>query len=464
MTGWLIPIDEKSNRPKYVQIYDFIRDEILKGTLEKGLKLPSIRAMSDTLGVSKSTIESAYNQLVVEGYIESRIKSGYYVNALERYDISWFKNERTQPSAVVPKRQEMRTDGIEEESFPFNEWKKVTNRVLEYRTHDLLTYGDGQGEYALRQEIAKFIHTTRGGVCTPEQIVVGAGIQYLFGLIATMFDAKSDEIAFEYPGFSKGLYIFQDYGYTTHRVPVYADGIDVKALEKLPVKMVYVSPSHQYPTGSVMPIQKRFHLLEWAAKNRSYVIEDDYDSLLRYEGHPVPALQGLSKGLGVIYVGSFSKLLTPALRISFMVLPDSLLGAYHAIKGRYSQSVSKIEQLTLAQFMQEGYFDKHIRRIRKHYARKNSLLVEAFKGYDSEAFTLVGKESGLHVVLAFKRGTDVEGLLAEARERGLTLEGADNYLDSGILVFPYSGIPDDAIEKSVETLVGIANRFSVNSH
>lgn len=463
MLNWLIPLDSKSDTPKYVQIYACIKKEILEGHLSKGTKLPSIRQMSDTMKISKSTVENAYQQLVVEGYVENRIKSGYYVNALELYEPEWLKADThlIQPHyQAVKKIREQRTDGIEPGSFQSQEWKKALSFVLEYNEEALLTSGDVQGEEALRIEIAKFLHTTRAVTCLPEQIVLGAGIQYLFGLIATLFRKEEPQIAFEYPGFSKGMYIFEDYGYQTIKIPVVENGIDLKILEETPVKMVYVSPSHQYPTGSVMPILKRIQLLDWAHRKNGYIIEDDYDSLLRYEGNPVPALQGIKEESRVIYMGSFSKLLTPALRISFMVLPKNLLSQYYGIKNRYSQSVSKIEQLALAHYMNEGMFERHIRRIRKIYAKKNTLLVEAFKTHATKAFSLVGKESGLHVVLAFHHKLHLKMVLEKAQEMGISLEGADNYEANGILVFPYSGIPDEEVDLKVQLLVAIAEEHA----
>lgn len=461
MLNWLIPLNENDEAPKYVQIYAFIRKEILEGRVSKGTKLPSIRQMSETLNVSKSTVENAYQQLVVEGYVENKNKSGYYVNALESFNATWFPEHKVSDKPVKPSKRLKsipRTDGIEQSSFQIGEWKKAMNHVLEYQSDQLLSAGDVQGERFLREQIAQFIHTTRAGICSPDQIVVGAGVQYLFGLVATLFRKDNTSIAFEYPGFSKGMYIFEDYGYSTYKIPVTEEGIDLKTLEEAPVKMVYVSPSHQYPTGSVMPIQKRIQLLDWAIRKNAFIIEDDYDSLLRYEGNPVPALQGLKVGAPVIYMGSFSKLLTPALRISFMILPETLMPLYNEVKNRYSQSVSKIEQLALASFMKEGVFERHVRRIRKIYGRKNALLVEAFRKHPTKAFKLVGKESGLHVVLAFKPSVNVDKVLLEAKEVGLSLEGADDYDANGILVFPYSGIADEEIEAKVNQLIEIAER------
>lgn len=462
MLSVMVNFNIKSEKPKYVQLYESIKRSVLEGSLKKGEKLPSIRAMAESLSVSKSTIENAYNQLLVEGYIESRVKSGYYVSNIET---TWFEGDfdsdlpRETKLSQGNEGQSYSGDGVEEGSFNFTEWKKALNRVLEYQSHKLLSYGDVQGEEVLREEIAHFVKSARGGVCHKDQIVVGAGIQYLFGLIATLFRPMKQSIAFEYPGFSKGMYIFEDYGYETVKIPVRHDGIDLVDLEKSNAKVAYVSPSHQYPTGSIMPINKRMQLIEWASRNNAYIIEDDYDSLLRYEGYPVPALQGLNKGKNVIYVGSFSKLLTPALRISFMVLPESLLSAYRQIQSRYSQSVSKIEQLALANYMIEGGFGRHIRRIKKHYGKKNQKLIEAFKKNPTKAFELIGSESGLHVVLYFNPKVCLKQLVELAKEEGILLEGVEEYSENRILVFPYSGIPDKDMEQVVATLIRLGGRF-----
>ncbi|HAS73555.1 MAG TPA: hypothetical protein DCS67_05370, partial [Clostridiales bacterium UBA8960] len=321
MIGFVINF-QNSGSPKYIQLYEYIRKEIELGNLKNREKLPSVRMLSKMLSISKVTVENAYSQLLVEGYIESKNKSGYYVMEFEADELGQFKKHL---KAIEPQEIQAldatlyNTDGTEENAFNFSEWKKAINLVLEYETKALLSYGEPQGELCLRREIARFVHQSRGGVCKPEQIIIGAGIQYLFGLIATGFKNDFLKVAFEYPGFSKGMVVFEDYGYQMEKIRVEKDGIDVKMLEASGARIVYVSPSHQYPTGSIMSIKKRLQLLDWAAKNHAYIIEDDYDSLLRYEGYPVPALQGLGEGEHVIYVGSFSKLLIPSLRISFMI-------------------------------------------------------------------------------------------------------------------------------------------------
>lgn len=452
-----------SGSPKYIQLYEHIKKEIELGHLKNNEKLPSVRSLSKMLSISKVTVENAYNQLLVEGYIESKNKSGYYIMAFEANELGLFK--RQMPARVVydETRSEIapfNTDGTEEAAFSFIEWKKAVNRVLEYETKALLSYGDPQGELCLRREIASFVHQSRGGVCKPEQIVIGAGIQYLFGLIATGFKGDMTRVAFEHPGFSKGMVVFEDYGYAMEKIQLEKDGIDIKMLEASKARMVYVSPSHQYPTGSIMSIKKRLQLLDWAAKNDAYIIEDDYDSLLRYEGYPVPALQGLGEGEYVIYVGSFSKLLIPALRISFMIIPESLMTRFKPLISRYSQSVSKIEQLALENFMADGAFERHIRRIKKIYSKKNQKLIEAFERHKSSVVTMVGSSSGLHVTLSFDLKVDLSGTIEACRKLGIVLEEIAGYKQGNIVVFSYSGVPDDAMDDVVEKIVSLSERFA----
>lgn len=453
----------QSEAPKYIQLYEAIKREVVSGKLLNGEKLPSVRLMAKMLGIGKVTVENAYSQLLVEGYIESKEKSGYYVTRFEANEFGHFKVPMDGPKRQKTVREHTRkyyTDGSDANSFNFQIWKKAMHKVLEYQQQDLLNYGEVQGEYTLRYEIAEFVHQSRGGICTPEQVVIGAGIQYLFGLIATIFRKTDHQIAFEYPGFTKGMYIFEDYGFETEKIPLEDDGIHIEHLMASKSRIVYVSPSHQYPTGSIMPVKKRLQLIDWAKSKGGYIIEDDYDSVLRYEGYPVPALQGLGDGEHVIYVGSFSKLLIPALRISFMILPQSLMPVFEAMKSRYSQSVSKIEQLALANFMREGAFERHIRRIKKIYGRKNQLLIETFQKNPSPYFDLIGMGSGLHVMLRFDEHVDITGLIAENRKLGIVLEGIAGLNQKNIIVFSYSGIPDGQIVEVIDQINKSAEAFT----
>ena len=452
MIGYMMKFEDGTGIPKYIQLYERLKEDILKGILKKGEKLPSVRSVSASLGVSKITVENAYTQLQLEGFVESVPKSGFYVQDIEStlWDFGKDPGDKEKKGHVP---EEIPQDRASEGTFNFQEWKKAINHVLEYRSDALLSVGDIQGEYELRLEIARFISQSRGVRAEPSQVVVGAGIQVLFSLLASFLRTSIQEIAFEYPGFSKGMYVFEDHGYETLKIPIEDDGLRIEDLEKSRAKIVYVSPSHQYPTGSVMPIRKRMQLLSWAEREKGYIIEDDYDSILRYEGYPVPALQGISTSDRVIYAGSFSKLLIPSLRISFLILPHELLESFHMVRNRYSQSVSKTEQLALAEYMRDGSFERHLRRIRILYKKKNQLLVEAFKKYPTEYFELVGKESGLHVVLSFAKEVSLPYMVERAKAEGIALEGVEEYQDNRILVFSYSGIKDEEMDAVVRKLV-----------
>lgn len=479
MLGFVINWSLESQKPKYMQLYEHIRQEIHYRRIEEGEKLPSIRSVAESLAVSKSTVEMAYAQLMVEGYIEARPKSGYYVLKLE--GLTWVSEELSHKDledeeVTLTDREDdfdlfkygneeldlapmlYHTDGIEEELFNFTDWRKMMSKVLDYERAALVKYGNPQGEYALRVAISKFVHETRGVICKPEQIIVGAGVQPLFMLLATLLKGDQNQIAIEFPGFLKGATIFEDLGYETIKIPVKAQGINLEALKKSQAKIVYVSPAHQYPTGSIMPIGNRLKLLKWAQNRDAVIIEDDYDSVLRYEGMPIPALQGLNRKAKVVYVGAFSKLLMPSLRISFIILPENLLEKYVKIKTRYTQTVSKVEQLALAHFMSEGYFDRHIRKIKKAYSKKNQLMLTTLRHYGINRFDVIGKSSGLHVVLAFNPSVDVTKVAAEMKSLGIKLDDAGLFEGKKIGVLSYSGIADHKIDDAVRTICSTIDR------
>lgn len=445
---------EASGVPKYLQLYTYIKGELASGRIATGEKLPSVRSLSDMLDLSKGTIENAYAQLVLEGYIETRPRSGYYAR---RFDAFQPVTSEPTPACVHDPSEEAPRDGIEVAAFPFSEWKRAIGRVIDYEASALVTGGNPRGEWQLRHEIKRFVHQFRGVACSEEHIVVGAGVQYLLGLLAAIFNRDDRTLAFEFPGFSKGAYIFEDHGFIPEYIPLERDGINVELLERSEADVVYVSPSHQYPTGSVMPIDKRQMLLKWARARRGYIIEDDYDSVLRYEGAPVPALKSLEGGDRVIYVGSFSKLLLPSLRVSFMILPSDINTVFDHIAYRYSQSVSKIDQLTLAAFMREGGFERHVRRLKKRYGRKHALLSDAFKRHPNPHLSLIGNASGHYAVLMGAPGgagtQAMDAVIDTIRACGIGLDAISGYLEDPVFGLSYGNVPDSEIEGLVATLV-----------
>ncbi|MBO4235422.1 MAG: PLP-dependent aminotransferase family protein [Firmicutes bacterium] len=370
----------------YIQLYRHIKDEILAGNIKVGEKLPSLRSVAEDSGISVTTVGQAYDQLLTEGYIISKPQSGYYVAEIPTTAVS--KKDRA--AGDRPEFDDFTFDRgkllYDLDTFDFLKWKKCAARVLNEYADMLLFESDIKGEAALRFEICKYLYSSRGVSASPEQVVIGAGSQQLTSHLARILSRMGiDMVCTEDPGYLPIQNVFRDRGFAIAKIPVTENGI---MIEKLPANIptaVYVSPANQFPTGSVMPIGARYKLLEWALENNSIILEDDYDSELRYFGKPVPALQGLDESDSVVYLGSFSSTLFPAIKISYMILPDKMVRIFDSIKGDYTQTCSKAEQLTLALFMEDGYYYTNIRKLRRLYAQKLEAVVEAFEKYGGDA-------------------------------------------------------------------------------
>lgn len=445
-----IIINEKNDEPLYIQIYSYYKEEIIKGRLGKNTKLPSIRQLSMDLKVSKTTVEGAYNQLVVEGYIDNIPKKGYFVVDLNE---EYFSDNS---SRHIQKNNENTITylniGVDKNSFDIKTWRKLYGNVLKEPGNHIFTSGHEQGEIALRKNICSFINKTRGVECIPSQIVIGGGVSMLLGILCSILKGDKSFAALEFPGFIQAKNVFENYGYDTVSIPVNEDGIDIKELKKSNAEIAYISPSHQYPMGSIMPINKRIEILNWAKEQHAFIVEDDYDCLLRYETRPIPALQGLDNGKHVIYLGSFSKLLLPSIRISYMVLPQLLMDKY--LKGIYTQSSSKLEQLTLAGFMEMGHFEKHLRKIKKIYKKKNELITNFINSYKNNNIRIIGNDSGLHMMLEVNSTKSIEDIINKAREFNIYLETVEGYnKDRLLILLTYSGIDEEEIEQVLTNLV-----------
>lgn len=447
--------------PLYIQLYEYLKKEIISGVLKKDTKLPSIRHLAEYLNLSRTTVEAAYQQLVAEGYIFSKPQAGYYVNALEnsRYEKKGSLIENQQESEVREPviRYDFKSDRLDKESFDFMLWKRYINKALEEKER-FLTYGLAQGEYELRQQLTRYVHESRGVICTPSQIVIGAGVQSLLHILCGLLRPACSTIGFEEPGFRQAREVFKDHGFHITPVSLNKDGIDIAELSQSMAKAVYVSPSHQFPTGFTMSINKRIQLLNWAHDNGTLIIEDDYDSELRYYGRPIPSLQGLSQGSSVVYLGTFSKILLPSLRISFMVLTPDLLIKYGEKRNQYNQTSSKIEQLALARFIREGQLEKQIKRLRKIYARKNQMLTDAVERIMKNQVRIIGGESGLYILLEVDAQKTAEELAAKALAQGIRVTPVTNYFMKGKkqqmpqVLLSFAGIPLEDIKPGVELL------------
>nr|WP_300090774.1 PLP-dependent aminotransferase family protein [Sedimentibacter sp.] len=437
--------DKESSKALYIQLYEYIKNEIISGLLKPDSKLPSIREASNTLNLSKTTIENAYSQLVAEGYIENLPKRGYFVCDLTEYNFE-INHDIQKKVLNQPLETNYLNNGVDKDSLDISAWKRLYNKVISDEKTDIYSSGSIQGEKFLRDEIANFVNTMRGGNTSAEQVIVGAGVQYLLGILIGIIKDEYNTVAVETPGFNKAEFIFEDYLFKIRHIEVTDNGFPVEKLRNSDAHLIYISPSHQYPLGTIMPVNKRMELLDWAQKNNGLIIEDDYDAMIRYGGMPIPSLQGLDKNDCVIYLGSFSKMLLPSLRISFMVIPKRLLSKYNEIKYRHTQSTSKIDQIVLANFMKEGYMLKHLRKIKRIYRKKNLSLAASFKNTFKDKLEIINSDSGLHVVCEAHVKKDENQLKEQIKNSRILLNIISRNGDKIIFSLNYSGIDTDKIQ------------------
>lgn len=462
MQALMPKLDSESKVPMYMQLYEYIRQQILDGGLGPDEKLPSLRNLSDFLKVSITTVEQAYAQLLVEGYVYSSPHRGYFVSNIS--PIPEDTGEAIVPIGEFDDSQLMENKLLYDVNcFDFTKWKKYTNKVFNMYSHLLMTPSDPQGEAFLRHEISKYIYTARGVKCVPDQVVIAAGTQQITGHIARILHILGiRNIALEEPCFLPVNNIFRDNGFAISRIPLKEDGICIDRLPSNIPAAVYVNPSNQFPTGAVMPVGKRYKLLEWAMENDSYIIEDDYNSELRYFGKPVVSLKGMDNLDRVIYLGSFSATLFPSVKISYMVLPEHMAEIFRKIRKDYSQTCSKTEQLALAFYMADGKFQTGIKKIRKLYSQKLNLAINAFSKYGKDLVKPVNMFSGINMIIKVKSEKSVETLSSEAKDAGLLVTGSDDYstlpdyVKEGkekMMIFYYNRVPIEMIDSLIKKLV-----------
>jgi len=451
-----IVLTEEKNKFLYQKLYESLKEDILNGTLRSGERLPSLRALSKDMGLSLTTVGLAYDQLLVEGYVYVKPQSGYYVSdvkTLENYEASSKYDEIDNFTFKAP------TYIHDKSSFDFNKWKKCSQSVFNDLSDQLLFESDPMGEMALRYEISKYLLRSRGVKQSPDRIVIGAGTQQITSLLSRVLQKMGiDIVSLETPGYLPVKSMFRDGGFNLFSIPVGKEGIEISKLPTNISSAVYVSPSNQFPTGAVMPIGKRYELLSWARENKSIIIEDDYDSELRYFGKPVPSLQGLDQDNLVVYLGSFSSTLFPAIKISYMVLPKEMAEIFTEIKKEYIQTCSKAEQLTLALFMEKGYYQTGIRRLRSIYSQKLEKTISAIEKYGKNQVSCDDTKSGISITIKVKSQLDEEELIKRATNLGIQLvpvsKMSDIKSEKGISVLSlyYSQIPLEDIETLVSKL------------
>lgn len=391
---------------RYLQVYDYYKELITTERLAEGTKMPSIRRCAQQLGLSRTTIETAYLCLAADGYIISRPQSGYYVTGRAvRKTSDEFNNipHKTSENNIL---YNFTSNNVDADSFDFNLWRRYIKSTLR-QDGRMLTYGEPQGEYELREVVCRYVINKRNAVCRPENIIIGAGSQALMNILCPLIKERKS-VCFHDTRFAQGMVIFEDYGFTFEQ-------------DKSQAEVLYMTPSHMTSLGDVMNVEKRLSLLKECAEHDRLIIEDDYDNEFRYFSKPIPCLQGLAGGEGVVYLSTFSKLLLPSIRLSFMILPDSLLPLYEKKKMLYNQTASKSEQLALCQFLRDGHLESQIRKLKRLYASKaktlSSLLEDAF-GNQAEIYM---GESVFLVHMKLKCSFTGNELRDRAKEKGLSV-------------------------------------------
>lgn len=401
-----IKLDTESQTPMYEQIYQSIKLQMKDGILPPNTKLPSTRSLAENLGISRNTIDLAYSQLVSEGYLYPKAKSGYYTSQISLLTSIDKKNS----SALLLIQEHKKTYqydfspfSIDINNFPYNTWRKLSKDAMNECNHHLFLLGDSQGDYEFRNAISDYLKSFRQVNCNEERIIIGAGADYLLQLLCQILNiaAPSSSIAMENPTYKRAYRIFSGFHYPVAPIPLDENGINIQELKASSTNIAYVTPSHQYPLGVIMPIQRRLELLQWANDGEErYIIEDDHDSEFRYKGKPIPSLQGIDTKEKVIYMGTFSRALTPAIRIAYMVLPEKLYRIYKENFYYYSSTVSRVDQYILTNFIKEGYFERHFNKMRKIYKSKHDTMLKALKIFGN-SIEIKGENAGLHLVVSF---------------------------------------------------------------
>lgn len=434
--------------PLYEALYRCIRRDILEGTLKPGTKLPSKRALSQNLEVSKITVEAAYNQLLAEGYIRSQEKVGYFVEAVEG------RNPPPPVQLEQPQKQReflLDLTGIGTEQFPFSVWSRLQREVMLDYGAKLLLPLPNRGVMELRQAIADHLAAFRGMQVSPQNILIGAGTDFLYNLLIQLL-GRDKVYAVEEPGYDKIRQIYAAGGVRCISAPMDDKGVLPEGLSQADV--LHCSPSHHFPTGLVTPVSRRMELLDWAGEDK-WIIEDDYDSEFRFDAHPMPTLQTLDGAQRVIYMNTFSKTLAPSIRISYMVLPPALMEQFQKVLGFYSCTVPSFEQYTLARFLSRGYFEKHINRMRKFYKKRRNALVSLLENCSfSQKLTILEQDAGLHFLLKVDTALPDSDLTRELLGVGIRVKALSEYYhdqrrDRHCLVVNYSGVKEEALEQAL---------------
>ena len=423
---------DNSDTPLYEQVYKHIKSDIISGILSPNEKLPSKRSFARNNGISTITIQNAYDQLISEGYVFTVPKKGYYVaNINEMSSVpagTSIKLDIKIPEKPAKFRFDLSNNKINPDNFPFSIWAKLLRETMSERSRELMEVSPTGGIYELRAAIADYLKSFRGMLVDPDQIVIGAGTEYLYGLLIQIL-GKNKKYCIENPGYKKLAQIYKQYHIECGFADIDDSGISVDSLHKSGADIAHISPNHHFPTGITMPANRRYEVLAWANEEAGrYIIEDDYDSEFRANGKPLPTLFSIDACEKVIYMNTFSKSLTPTIRISYMILPVHLANIFYSRLSFYSCTVSNFEQYTLASFIDRGYFEKHINRMRLYYIRQRKRLISCIENSSlKDKCEIIENESGLHFLLRLRTDIPDEVLKEKMKESGIKIQSLSEF-------------------------------------
>ena len=489
---------EDKEFPLYEQLYQQIKEDIVERRLEPHSPLPSKRSLAKHLSISLTTVENAYNQLVSEGYVYPIYKKGYYVSNVQNVPMNTVRDDYLPEQLRVDKDDNghrrlyigdktytemyMGTDNrtmyfadfssnaSDPATFPFSTWAKLNREILSTEHVKLMTNSPSNGMVELRYAIAEYLHQFRGIDVFPDNIVIGAGTETLYSILVQLLGF--DKVyGVEDPGYEKISQMLESSNIKTARIPLDEYGVMPRELMKHNVNVIHTTPSHHFPTGITMPISRRHELLKWANaddttyddeanrfimsvdRDDKYIIEDDYDSEFRLSGRPIPSLTSIDNSEKVIYMNTFTKSLASTIRISYMILPDHLRDRYYEKLSFYSCPVSTFEQMTLARFISEGYYEKHINRMRTASRKKRDLLLKSIKSSPIAAFSEISEEqSGLHFILNINLGIPDTTFVSRCLENGINISPISKHS----FMINYSSVPLDRIEEAVRRMAECA--------
>lgn len=457
-------LNSDQSEPLYQQLYLALKNDITKAHLKGHEKLPSKRKLAKHLGLSVTTVDTAYQQLIAEGYLYSKPNSGFFVSDIQQLlpeTDTLIRPVFQKPSSPVFNKTTLipAKPYQHQQDFPFHIWSKLLKQILNQEPQKLLQPAPSGGVQELKEAIAQHLYDFRGMLVLPEQIIIGAGTEYLYSLISQLF-GPNKRIAIEDPSYSRIAKVYQSHQIALSYLPIVPDGIDLADLENSGADILHISPSHQFPTGQVLPVNKRYQLLGWASQSENrYIIEDDYDSEFRFKHRPIPSLREIDQSDKVIYMNTFSRSLLTTLRISYMILPQRLLDIFQEKLGFYSPTVSNLEQYTLARFIKQGHFEKHLSRMRLSYQKKLDFCHQTIKKSPlKDKIAIKEDHSGLHFILAVETELSENILIQQAQERGIILSPLTelahfpNLVPQHHYIVQYGNITAEEFAKLITTL------------